>query len=266
MTSAGNNRFQDFFEDETYVALKNYLYNYLLRKRAVEKAMQDEERGVVLEIGSGISPVLTSWDRVVYTDLSFSALRQLRRLQGKGHYVVADGMNLPFKANAFSHAISSEVLEHLKDDRKALREMAGVIKPGGALVVTFPHRQFYFSSDDRFVNHYRRYELPEMASRLKEAGLQPVFVRKVLGPLEKITMILVTGCVAVLQGSGGKERTGVPQSRPESILISLFKWASRVYAGLAWIDAVIMPRALSTVLLIKAVRRSGHEKDRCMDR
>ena len=257
MTSAGDNRFQDFFEDETYVALKNYLYNYLLRKRAVEKAMQAEEKGVVLEIGSGISPVLTSWDRVVYSDLSFSALRQLRRLQEKGHYVVADGMHLPFKANAFSHAISSEVLEHLKDDRKALREMAGVIKPGGALVVTFPHRHSYFSNDDRFVNHHRRYELPEIVSRLKEAGLHPVVVRKVLGPLEKITMILVTGCIAILQGSGGKERTGGPQSRPAGILISLFKWASRVYAGLAWIDAVIMPRALSAVLLIKAVRRGS---------
>jgi SAM-dependent methyltransferase len=255
MTSAGDNRFQDFFEDEAYVALKNYLYNYLLRKRAVEKAMQDEEKGIVLEIGSGISPVLTSWDRVVYSDLSFSALRQSRRLQGKGHYVVADGMNLPFKANAFSHAISSEVLEHLEDDRKALREIAGVIKPGGALVVTFPHRHFYFSSDDRFVNHHRRYELPEMESRLKEAGLHPVIVRKVLGPLEKITMILVTGCIAILQGSEGKERTGAPQSRPAGILISLFQWAGRVYAGLAWIDAVIMPRALSAVLLIKAVRR-----------
>lgn len=257
MTSAGDNRFQDFFEDETYVALKNYLYNYLLRKRAVEKAMQAEEKGVVLEIGSGISPVMTSWEQVVYSDLSFSALRQLRRLQGKGHYVVADGMNLPFKANAFSHAISSEVLEHIEDDRKALREMAGVIKPEGALVVTFPHRHFYFSSDDRFVNHYRRYELPEMEFRLKEAGLHPVFVRKVLGPLEKITMVLVTGCIAIRQGLGGKERTGVTQSRPAGILISLFKWGSRVYAGLAWIDAFIMPRALSAVLLIKAVRRGG---------
>lgn len=32
---------------------------------------------------------------------------------------------------------------------------------------------------------------------------------------------------------------------------------SRLYAGLAWIDAFIMPRALSAVLLIKAVRRDG---------
>jgi hypothetical protein len=56
MMSKNKNRFQDFFENEKYVSLKNHLYNYLLRRRAVEKAMQNEPKELVLEIGSGISP------------------------------------------------------------------------------------------------------------------------------------------------------------------------------------------------------------------
>jgi SAM-dependent methyltransferase len=257
MTASGDNRFQDFFEDDKYVALKNYLYNYLLRKRAVEKVMQNEKKGVVLEIGSGISPVLTSWDRVVYSDLSYSALRTLRRLQGKDHYVVADGMNLPFKAHAFSHVISSEVLEHLEDDRKALREIARVTKSGGGLVVTFPHRHFYYSHDDRFVNHYRRYELLEMEQLLIEVGFDPLLIQKVLGPLEKMTMLMITVCVSTLQGVAGKERTSGKPSKPAGVLVGFFKWANRLFAGIAWIDALIVPRALSTVLLLKAVRKDG---------
>lgn len=255
MTSAGDNRFQEFFEDEKYIALKNYLYNYLLRKRAVEKAMQNEEKSVVLEIGSGLSPVLISRDRVVYSDLSFSALKTLKHAHASAHCVVADGMNLPFKADAFSHAISSEVLEHLADDRKAVHEIAHVIQPGGCLVVTFPHRHFYYSHDDRFVNHYRRYELSEILSMLNEAGLRPVFVRKVLGPLEKATMLMVTACLSLVQRGGGNRSTNMRQTRPAEIVISFFKWANRFYAGLAWIDASIMPRALSTVLLIKAAKK-----------
>lgn len=255
MTVAEDNRFQDFFEDGQYVALKNHLYNYQLRKRAVEKVMRNEEKGLVLEIGSGISPVLTSWNRVVYSDLSFSALRHLSRIQEKGYYVVADGMNLPFRDAAFSHVISSEVLEHIEDDRRALREIARTIRPGGALIVTFPHRRFYFSIDDRFVNHHRRYELSDMISRLEEAGLHPVSVQKVLGPLEKIAMILVISGISIFQGSM-KKQTQAPQSNPPDILIRFFKWANRVFAGLARIDALVMPRSLSTVLLIKAVRKT----------
>jgi ubiquinone/menaquinone biosynthesis C-methylase UbiE len=51
-------------------------------------------------------------------------------MQGRDNkYVVADAMNLPFEDHSFSHVISSEVLEHLKDDEKALMEIARVIKP-----------------------------------------------------------------------------------------------------------------------------------------
>jgi ubiquinone/menaquinone biosynthesis C-methylase UbiE len=255
MTSKNENRFDVFFENEKYVSLKNHLYNYLLRKRAVEKAMQNEQKELVLEIGSGISPVLTSWDRIVYSDLSASALDMLKKIHGKGQYVVADAGNLPFENESFSHVISSEVLEHLEDDRKALREIARVTKPDGALIVTFPHRHFYFAHDDRFVHHYRRYEISEMISRLEEAGFYPVDVRKVLGPLEKLTMLPVTIGASVWQTLNQKGRLKRTQVPPPDLLISLFKWSNRLYAGLAWLDALMMPRALSTVLLIKAKKK-----------
>lgn len=255
MTSKNENRFDDFFENDQYVSLKNYLYNYLLRKRAVEKAMQNEKKELVLEIGSGISPVLTSWDRIVYSDLSASALDMLKKIHGRGQYVVADAMNLPFEDGAFSHVISSEVLEHLEDDRQSLKEIARVTKPGGMLIVTFPHRHFYFAHDDRFVHHYRRYELPEMISRLEEVGFYPVLVRKVLGPLEKLTMLLVTVCASVWQNMNQNRCLQKTQVPLPNILITLFKWSNRLYAGLVWFDALIMPRALSTVLLIKAKKK-----------
>lgn len=252
MNPRHENRFQAFFENDKYVHLKNYLYNYRLRKRAVERVMREEEKDLVLEIGSGISPVLTSWERIVYTDLSASALDILKKLHGKGQYVVADAMNLPFQENNFSHVIASEVLEHLSDDRKALMEMARVTKPGGILVVTFPHRHFYFAHDDRFVSHYRRYELSEMISRMEEAGFSPVCVQKVLGPLEKLTMLFATLCVSFWRNLIHNKELRKARAPLSDGLVDLFKWSNRIYAGVAWMDAKIFPRALSTVLLIKA--------------
>lgn len=257
MTSVNANRFQDFFENDRYVTLKNYLYNYLLRKRAVEKAMRSVKKGIVLEIGSGISPVLTSWENVVYTDLSSSALDMLKKIHGRGQYVVADAMNLPFDDEYFSHVISSEVLEHLEDDKKALREIARVTKPEGILMITFPHRHFYFSHDDRYVHHYRRYELAEMISLLDEAGFHTEYVRKVLGPLEKITMWAVTICASGLERWKGKGDVEEKQKNPSGVVVKLFQWGNKLYAGIAWLDALIMPRVLSAVLLIKAKKKQS---------
>jgi len=252
------NRFQDFFEEEKYTTLKNYLYNYLLRKRAVGKSLKYENAGLILKIGSGISPVVTCSRHIAYSDLSLTALRILRKTHKKGMYVVADATCLPFKNSAFTHAIASEVLEHLRDDRSAIRELARVISPSGRLIVTFPHRKFYFANDDRFVNHYRRYELSEMVDRLSNEALRVIDIYKVLGPLEKLTMNFVVFCFSVIQGiSRHRHKTGsgrVPAPWLTKVLVFTFKWANRLYMVLAWLDAKIMPLNLSSVLLIKATK------------
>ena len=95
LDSRDGNRFEDFFKEGKYVLLKNYLYNYLLRKRAIEKYLQQESTELILEVGSGISPVVTKLKGIVYSDLSYDAVKILKQTQKTGYYVVADGMHLP---------------------------------------------------------------------------------------------------------------------------------------------------------------------------
>jgi len=247
--------FGSLFENENYVLLKNYLYNYLLRKKAVEKNITIGNQGFVLEVGSGLSPMVTNTNTVVYSELSLEALRILKARNGRGSYVAADGMQLPFKTGIFDHTICSEVLEHLADDRKALQELARVMKPSGQLIITFPHRKFYFAYDDHFVKHLRRYELSEMEDRLQAVGLRPVSIQKILGPLEKVTMWSVVVCFSFMKKSKLNRSKVKGPSKLMSIVAPLFKWANVFYAGLAWLDAKIMPRSLATVLLIRAEKR-----------
>ncbi|MBU4186099.1 MAG: class I SAM-dependent methyltransferase [Proteobacteria bacterium] len=244
------NRFQDFFEEDKYIFLKNYLYNYLLRKMAVENNLLKERPELILEVGSGISPVMTRTNNIIYSDLSFTAMQILKNKHGRGLYIVSDGTNLPFKPAVFSHAICSEVIEHIIDDRKTLRELAGVIKPSGRLIVTFPHRKLYFANDDIFVNHIRRYEIPDMKDILKEAGLRPIHIQKVLGPLEKITMCLVVFLFSVIQKIRHNKEKKARNLKLMKIFAPVFEWTNRFYMGLVWLDARIMPRAFSTNLMI----------------
>jgi SAM-dependent methyltransferase len=254
MTPSCGNRFEDFFADDAYIALKNLLYNYLLRKRAVRNCMRGRERGLILEVGSGLSPMVTDTDDVVFSELSFPALRTLMKCQRKGFFVTADAMHLPFKSGSFSCVICSEVLEHLQNDRSALQEMAAAMKQGGSLILTFPHRRSFFACDDRFVNHLRRYELGEMEDRLREAGLNPVEVQKVLGPLEKITMFLVISAISIMQRLRFVKNDAANPPRMWEIFIPLFRWINYFFCLPIWLDARITPRSVSSVLLIKSIK------------
>jgi len=257
--TAGKNRFEDFFVDGSYIALKNLLYNYRLRKRAVNRSLQGLGGGWILEVGSGLSPIVEASGRVVYSELSFGALKTLRETLPGGLFVVADAALLPFKPSSFQHVVCSEVLEHLPDDRQALRQIVEVMESGASLLLTFPHRQGYFAVDDRFVNHLRRYELAEMEKRLWEAGLHPVDVRKVLGPLEKGTMMLVTAVALMgrhLQPGEGKVKSGQQnKSGLWRVAIPIFGFLNLLFCLPVWFDAWLMPRSWSAVLLIRSVKQ-----------
>ena len=242
-------RFQMFFTESAYLTLKNELYNYRLRRRAVARSLAREHPAVLLELGSGISPMVAGKRGVVYCDLSPAALQVLRPTVSGGCFVVADARHLPFKTGSFTHTVCAEMLEHVDDDRLALAEICRTLVDTGRLVVTFPHRKAYFSADDRYVRHWRRYDRPEMLQRLRKAGFAPAGIRKVLGPLEKVTMwlaVLIYPRVAPLLAHRGTGETAIEGWR------RLFRWLNLLYMGLAWCDACAMPMELSAVLLIEA--------------
>ncbi len=256
MTNPAENRFEDFFNDRFYVSLKNSLYNYRLRRRAVRKCVHFYQDGLILEVGSGLSPMLGENRQVVYSDLSFSALKSLRQMQGGSLCVGADALSLPFRTGAFSTVVCSEVIEHMPDDLAALREMARVMTDEGTLILTFPHRRAYFAIDDRFVRHFRRYELAEIEKKLGDAGLEIAETRKVLGPLEKITMIIVVFFVSRgLRVAKKNKNDKVKVLFIEKIVAPLFMLLNLFYCLLAGIDAWIFPRKLASVILVMAQKR-----------
>ena len=53
---------------------------------------------------------------------------------------VGDALNLPFDDDSFDRLICSEVLEHIPDYQGALTEIWRVVKPGGRIGISVPHR------------------------------------------------------------------------------------------------------------------------------
>jgi len=92
--------------------------------------------------------------------------------------VCGDATAMPFGDGAFDRVIAAEVLEHIPDDQRALREIARVLRPGGQLAVTvpawLPERICWGLSADYHNTpggHVRIYTRPEMEAKLAQAGL-----------------------------------------------------------------------------------------------
>ena len=81
-----------------------------------------------------------------------------------------DGPELPLPDDAFDVVTALDVLEHIADDRHALREIARVMKPGGLLLATVPAHRWMWGAQDEISHHFRRYSAPEMRDRVEVAG------------------------------------------------------------------------------------------------
>ena len=257
MKNSPANRFQTFFEDHGYIWAKRYIYNYHIRRQAVSRYLDKTNHRKILEIGCGVAPTVLQSGNVIYSDLSFTAVKYLKKERNGVSCVVADCTHLPFKSDVFSHIVASEVLEHIEDDDAALKEIARTICRNGHSIITVPHRKFYFAVDDRYVAHYRRYEIDEIKTKLLNHGLKIVKFDKILGPLEKITMWSVTGLLSLIQNISTKKqlKQGSPKFYSPKILdflVPFYKLINRYYAVLALLDTKIMPMTLSTVLIIKS--------------
>ena len=91
-----------------------------------------------------------------------------------------DATSLPFPDDSFDAIVTSEVLEHIQDDVRALGEFARVLKPGGVLAATvpswFPEKINWMLSDEYhapFVpgGHVRIYSATELKAKVRAAGL-----------------------------------------------------------------------------------------------
>lgn len=78
---------------------------------------------------------------------------------------------VPFDAEQFDLVVMTDVLEHIEDDRAALRAVAALIRPGGWLVMTVPALRFLWSHHDATHHHFRRYGRSELRRKLRRAGL-----------------------------------------------------------------------------------------------
>jgi SAM-dependent methyltransferase len=120
--------------------------------------------------GSGRNMVeLARHGSVVGVELSNASV-EVARARGVGEVIEGSVMEMPFAENSFDLAVSLDVIEHLQDDRGALRELRRVVAPGGVLLVTVPAYQWLWSRHDVINHHHRRYNRRTLLAAAADGG------------------------------------------------------------------------------------------------
>jgi SAM-dependent methyltransferase len=83
----------------------------------------------------------------------------------------ADARELPVRSRTCGLVTAFDVLEHIDEDYLAAAEMARVLQPGGAALITVPCDMALWSAHDEAVGHVRRYSRSELTSCIQKAGL-----------------------------------------------------------------------------------------------
>jgi SAM-dependent methyltransferase len=122
--------------------------------------------------GSGRTlDLLTEYASASGVDLSTPAVATAR---ARGHRDVrmAAIERLPYPGDTFDLITCLDVLEHVPDDVRALRELRRVARPGAALLVTVPAYPSLWSTHDEHNLHFRRYRRVPLRRAAAAAGWQ----------------------------------------------------------------------------------------------
>jgi SAM-dependent methyltransferase len=138
----------------------------------------------IIDCGCGVGQnmrLLQRYGRVVGFDRNQSGVTMTRA--SGGTVVRADAVHAPFRSGAFDIATSFDVLQSVEADVTAVREMARMVRPGGAVVLTMAALECLRGDHSESWVEVRRYT-PTMARRLLEqAGLRVERVSFLFGSL-----------------------------------------------------------------------------------
>ncbi len=165
---------------------------YILVARFLKKTLNKlyikykKESLKILDVGCvpvNLSNYLSNVGETFGMDVSLPTLRLCQKKYSNLINGKAD--ELPVREGSFDVVILLDVLEHIADDAKCMKEIYRILKPGGIVLLTVPAHKILWGRHDEIYMHYRRYSLGGIRKVVKEAG----FTVKKLIAIEAIFFI-----------------------------------------------------------------------------
>lgn len=134
----------------------------------------------LLEIGSGtgnITAYFLNKKPLYVTDQDSDLLLHLKKRFSKEKNLFINKFDITQKCPSnlklkFSSVFGVNVLEHIKDDVAALRNIRESLVKKGKIVLLVPAKRFAYTRLDKNLGHFRRYEKEELINKLETAGFR----------------------------------------------------------------------------------------------
>lgn len=151
------------------------------RRRILERALRRHvpanATGLrILDVGCGTGGnmlFLGKFGQVTGLDINNDALA-FSRNKGFSALFKGEAEKIPFQNSSFDIISTLDCIEHIEDDRAALREISRILKNTGTLLLTVPAHTWLWSRHDEALHHKRRYTGKDLREKIESAGFKIV--------------------------------------------------------------------------------------------
>jgi len=136
----------------------------------------------VLEVGSGIGNIsqflVHPKKKLILTDIKEEYLSFLRKRFAANQNVTVFACDIARRSSCKKLLVKNDtvicinVLEHIKNDNQALKNIYKMLKKNGRLVLVVPALKILYGSLDKKLGHFRRYQKKELVKKLKRQNFK----------------------------------------------------------------------------------------------
>jgi hypothetical protein len=148
-------------QDELISIEKNLLNYNLHIVQKISKYLKPGEKN--LDFGAGIGTLAKLFNRKFNIEcLEIDESNRKKILKNKSYAKLTDTQE------KYHVIYSSNVLEHIEDDLKIIKEIRGRLLNKGLLILYLPSHSFLYSQMDKSLGHFRRYDKKRLVSNLQD--------------------------------------------------------------------------------------------------